>query len=577
MILNETQIKDIVLTQPNKLLILEAVKRTKLFRLHMDGLDMSTSLPKIEGFEDNWLNQLRVKYARSNRDFMARLGRPKDKIFSARGKSLYFNLPESQEKKARGIVKDIRNDVSLWQWMQWYWNPSFDRDPNGFIFMEILPEQQVALRKAQGKSYVYPTTKSITQVHDYLPAGSGLEYVVFKTTAAEKKGWDIDPALTIYRVVDDVKDYLVKEENGDIVILQDKTLPNLFMRVPAMLNSDIPHPSQPGIMLNVFDDIIELCDEFLLKGSIKITHEFMHAFPKYWEYADDCITCQTSGISTGLVEGKQCPSCKGTKKRLNTSVSDVKLLAHPESKDTPLIAPNVAGYVSPDKVFFDMSTMGQQFLEDLAFHTTWGTESKVKTAGMSLDAKGGTQDKTATQVMDDMQPKADRLHPLSDMASKRFRFIVDMALTIQINQRYKGCSMSYGKRYLFEGPDKLWEKYLDSKKKGASMAALDDLLIEYYEARFNSDPVKLEVMLKLMKVEPFVHMSASELRGLQPDEQDYVQKVYFGEWVQNLTELEILAADVEALRTLLATYCATKKVNETDKMQFAAKAGAPAA
>lgn len=557
MILSEQQIKDIITNNPNKELINDATKRSKELRLHIDGDNLSTAIMRVDGFEDLTMNKLRTLYAKSNKDLMARMARPLDKIFSAKGGSLYFNLSGDSEKKARTYYRDIRNGYSVKQWIEHYWKPNFLRDPNGFIFMEIASPQQVALLRQQGKSFVYPTYKSISSVYDYAPKGAQLDYVVFKLTTNEKKSVNLQPIDIAYRVVDDAADYIVQLKDGSPVILTEMTLPNLFLEVPALMNSDIPNPSKPGQMLSLFDDVMELCNEFLLKGSIRITHEFMHAFPKYWEYADDCMTCQENGVATGLLKSETCPDCKGTTKKLMSKVSDVKLLAYPESKEHAVVTPYVGGYISPDKVYFDISTQGAQFLEDLISHTIWSTSSKIKSRGTSIGPdKVAT---TATEIMDDLKPQVDRLYPISEMAEKRDKFIIDMAIRIQLNQSYQGASVNYGKRYMLEPPDAIWDKFLGAKTEGASPRELRDLLIEYYEAKYSSDPVKLAVQIKLIDVEPWFYLTALEVQTLMPNIEDYTAKLYFSEWLSTLTELQILNTDVAGLKTLLTTYTSGKK------------------
>jgi hypothetical protein len=91
----------------------------------------------------------------------------------------------------------------------------------------------------------------------------------------------------------------LKRDDKTVIILNNFTLPNYFMQVPALINSDLPDPNTDGLMISVFDQILELAESFLLKGSIKVTHDFLHAFPKYWQYASDCNDCRGTGYQNG--------------------------------------------------------------------------------------------------------------------------------------------------------------------------------------------------------------------------------------------------------------------------------------
>jgi hypothetical protein len=553
MILNQQQIANIILNNPQRDRVKKGCDYNKQLRLHIYGEGLDKQMTKIDGYEAEDLQKLRAKYARSNKDLFSRLGRPIDKVFSARGGSIYYNLSDVQDKTARALALNIRNGISIRKWVEMFWKPHFLDDPFGLVFLEILPEQEARLAMQQGRPFSYPTYKSISAVYDYLPKGSGLEYVVFQLSAKDKLAAGIDDKLTVFRVVDDAYDYFVSREDQSVQILSAFTIPNYFGEVPGQLNSDLISPKDEDCYLSLYDDVIELANHFMLKGSIKLTHEFLHGYPKYWEYADTCPVCN----GTRMHEGDNCKACNGSGKKMMTRVSDAKLLEYPD-KDTPAVAPDVAGYVSPDKTYYEIATADLQMLEELMNITLWGSAPHAKPVqGMQTDQKGNT--KTATEVMDDIKPQADRLNIISEMAEKRHKFILDAMIRLQVAQGYKGSSVNYGRRYMIEGPDTIWEKYSEARTKGAAVSVLDDLLIEYYEAKYASDPVKLAIQTKLMKVEPFVHLKASEvdLSGSVTLE-DKAAKAYFGEWLSTQNEAMILSFSPEMLREQLETYAGEK-------------------
>lgn len=553
MILNELEIKNIILNQPNKALVAKGVQYNKKLRKHLYGNGLESDIKVIEGYERKQLHELRKTYSRSNKDLFARLGRPIDKVFSAKGGKVYYSLPEAQEKRAMLLASEIHNGLSIREWIQKFWKPHMLDDPFGMVFMEILTQQQVAEARKRGRSFIYPTYRSITDVYDYLPKGNKLEYVVFNFSDSEKLKHGIVTDKMVYRVVDDSYDYLVMREGDDAVILMEHTLPNFFGEVPAIINSDIINPDVENCYLSFFDEVVELADHYWMKGSIKVTHDFLHGFPKYAEFADDCGSCE----GTGYKGGEQCPDCRGTKKKLMFKVSDAKALSWPQKEDGVILPTQVAGYISPDKTFHEIATADIRALEDIMNVTLWGVQSKVRTGGIS-GADGGDA-KTATEVMDDTRPIADRLAEITKMAEKRHKFILDAMVRIQISQNYSGSSVNYGRRYMLESVDAIWKKYSTARASGAPQNVLDDLLNEYNETNYQSDPIGLEIATKLMYVEPFVHMSASQLKGLNPDPRDFTAKLYFSEWVASITESLILMSTVEELRKLLYSFCEDKQ------------------
>lgn len=556
MILDHKQITDIIVHNPNKSLVAKGAAYNKTMRRHMYGKDLESHLSTIEGYEKEALKKLRVKYTKSNMDLFSRLGRPVDKVYTARGGSVYLNLSDAQKQKALSVSMDVRDGYSVRKWVEQFWTPHMLDDPYGFIFMEIMSRPAAIQAKNDGRSFVYPTYKAITCVYDYMPKGQKLEYVVFALTLSEKREMGLNPTDQLYRLVDDATDCIVKRAGDDVTVLDGYTLVNYFGEVPAMINSDIIDPSCDIGFLSLYHQAIELAEHFLTKGSIKVTHDFMHGFPKYYEYADDCGDCKGTGFQGAV----KCPSCKGTGRSAMTKVSDVKLLPYPKKaggEEDIMVTPNVAGYVSPDKTFYEIATSDIQLLEDLMNVTIWGTQSRVRAQGMSISGYSST--KTATEVMDEIKPQADRLHVISAMAERRHKAILDYVIRLNLSIiGYKDSSVNYGRRYMIEGPDVLWEKYSKARTDGASQEVLNDLLIEYYEAKYINDPVKLAILLKLKDVEPYVHNTIDDLKEWPIPPFDKVRKAYFLDWRTTKSDIELLIETVEQLKNELTAFVIKK-------------------
>lgn len=565
MILEFSQIKEIILDNPGKARVQKGREYNAKLRRHLYGTGLDKFFEQIEGFERPSLKTLRNKYSKSNKDLFNRLGRPMDKVFTARGGSFYFNLTEELDKRARVLATDVRDGYSSRKWTETFWKQHLLDDPYGIIFLELPAGPEIRRLRSEGKSFVIPTYKPISDIFDYLPKGNQVEYVVFELGDSERKKVGLKDGEKLFRVVDDAQDYYVKQNNQEVSIIETETLPNYFGKVPAMMNSDIVDPEFENCFLSVYDEVIELAEHFLLKGSIKVVHDFMHAFPKYVEYASDCNECRGEGVH----EGKKCESCNGTGKRAMLRVSDVKLLDWPTKEDPTIRPADVAAYISPDKTYYEIATADLQALEDAMTMTLWGTQSKLQTSGMAQNQEGPAR--TATEIMDEIRPQADRLIPISEMAEKREKFILDYTVKLNLSlPNYKGCSLSYGRRYLLESPDAIWLKYSDARTKGAPQSVLDALLNEYYDTNYQSDPVGLAVAKKLMYVEPFVHFTPTILKGLSPDPADYAAKLYFSEWLSTLEEGALLSQSVDELKTQLYEYTKGKKVPEDKPQQVAA-------
>lgn len=554
MILTVPQLVDAV-TKPNKALIDVGVKYSKKMRMHINGTDIEKNVEQIQKLERPALYEVRKKYTTSNKPLFTRLSRPIDKIWSAKGGSIYYNLTEEQEKKAISLSNNVINGYSIKKWLEMYWLPHMLDDPFGVIFMEMLPRKEAVIARNENRSFVYPTYKSIGSIYSYKTKGSKFEYIIFELDAAEKTANNFPVDEKYYRVVDDAMDYLVKRTLDDVqVVGGDYSIPNYFGEVPAIRNSDLISPENEEAANSFFDSCVELADQFFLKGSIKNTHEFLHGFPKYAEFADDCPSCKGEGKK----DGEECELCKGAGKVVMTNVAAIKAMNWPTKDDVPVMPKDAGGYIEPSKTYHDIATQGMAHLENMMVLTIWGKQGNIKTQGTSINKDGAAE--TATEIMNDIKPEADRLHVISSMAELRHKFILDFVIRLQVNINYTGSSVNYGRRYILEGPDKVWENYSKARTTGAPQNVLDDLLNEYYDAKYMTDPVGLAVAKKLMYVEPFVHVTAQQLKGLGASEEDYKAKLYFSQWLSELSETEIVSKKIPALRDDLYKFVSSKQL-----------------
>jgi hypothetical protein len=541
------QLLDILVKRPNKKLIDFGRDQRKRVRMHMYGIGMEEHLTMIKGFERPWLKQVRTKYVQSNKDLFARLMKPITKVFTARGGSSYYNLSGNENEMAATFDSNIFPGISTKKWLEMHWKTRMIDDPMGLLFMEI-----------DSAGNTYPTYKSIEDIVEYKLSEGRVEYVVFSVDNQTKKALGVENEAAVYRVVDDMFDKIVVvKDTTTIFEIPGQTFLNYFGYVPAMTNSYVPNPDGDGFV-TPFYWVLDLADQYLLKISIRITHEFLHGFPKYFEYADDCLEC----LGSGKIRGKNCTHCKGTGKKIMTAVSDVKLLEWPTEKGGGLIKGAPGGYIEPSKIFWEIASNGLLELEERINKTLWGSHTSTKLKpGVGLSA-GPNGIVTATEVIDNKQPEIDALNEISDAAEKRDKFIVDSVVTIKMNKRgYSaggGCSKTYGRRFLMEEPDALLLRYTDARKQGVSPMILFGLYEQYIEARYQSDGVSLSLHKKMMKVEPFMHYTLAELKLNGATPEDIRRKIFYGEWLAQISNNNLILASISQLQAQFEAFVSTK-------------------
>jgi hypothetical protein len=541
MILSAEQIKNILTADPNRATIDYAQQVRKDLFVHVFGDGLEDYIKKINNFENDYQYQARKQYGRSNKDIMERLVRPVDKVFSATGGSVFYDLPEKQDKEFKNRLKNTENGLPLRKWIEQYWKPAYLADPMGIVFIEI-----------DENGDAYPTYKGSNEIKAYQLNGRHLDYVIFNV---EKDAYskyivtdnDKTKQIMFYRVVDDEKDIIIKYD-GNVSIIEDETYINYFGHVPAIINSDLPKIGTINF-ISPIDQIKEIANEYLRECSVKSVYKLLHGFPKYWEYQSICTECK----GTGYISGEKCMSCNASGIKLKHDVSDVKFLPIPTENDKSL-APYVAGYIVPPIEAWTRMNEELKDLETLMFVTLWGTKQLEE-----------GENNTATGKFIDTQPVNERLSKFSDAAEIIESYITDNIATLYYSNSYKGCSISYGRRFIIESPDTLWEKYQSARSSGASVGALDDMLKEYLSTKFENHSIELHKQLKLMELEPFVHLSVLQVQTLNITSLDKAKKLYFEDFIRTLTANEIISDSRDILSQKLEVYAQERETVITEQ------------
>jgi len=522
MVLTPDNLLEIFKNKPNSAVVEFAVTQSNLFTAQITGVGNDDLLEKITGLENEAQLNLRKRFSKTNKDLFARIHRPEDKVFSAKGGSRYYNLSPSLTKDLIERLNNVYKGFSLKAWIESIALQYFHIDPMGLIFMEV------------GNNETYPTYKASNTIFDYSLNGRELNYIIFTTKEKNQ-----------YRVVDSMFDYLVEFEGQSVRVIPEQTYPNYFGYVPALIISDILAPNTE-MYTSPDHEIIKVANEYLRESSTKSVYKLKHAYPKAWQYQSTCNTCK----GTGFDEADTCEVCNGSGFQVTKDTSETITLPIPTT-DQPAIAPNVAGYVSPDIQGWNNMSEELTALENAMHSTYWGIKDRVKAIGVGSE-------KTATEIIDDMQPLNDRLFRFSKWAETIETFITDAIGLFYYGTNYKGCNINYGRRYALESPDAIWNKYDNARKNGSPISVLDEHLTEYYYSKYDNNSIELNKYLKLMKVEPFIHLTLTDAQKLVLNPDDYNKKVYYSEWLNTLTESEILLKTSQQLSEMLSQYTLTK-------------------
>jgi len=529
-ILDEAQIKKILKEDsPLKGLKVDHAN----YMMHVHGIGVPEALARLEGLENATQFILRKKLVRSNEDLMEDYMSPMQKVFNSQGGSKeYFIKSDSDKEKFVAVLDAIIGDTSLTRWLEVYFPDKYIVDPNGVFLVEHKDGEP------------YPTYQSINTIQDYKQNGQRLEYIVFEPIEI-KEGKTVK---TTVRVYDDSGDYTYLIKDDSITLIEE--FDNPWGYVPAVLCSDNQDPITE-YKKSFFQKQFKVAEEHLRMNSVKTLAEYHHGFPIYWEYHNiDCTSCGGSG----KIGQKTCNSCLGTGKTKKKDVSDVRTVRVPEEGE-PVIAPNIAGYVVPPIESLDHLSEEVKRLRDLGFTGIWGITINREAA-----------DVTAFEVSINTQPMQDKLNEVTTSLENTEVLLVDIFGDYFFRDGYEGASINYGRNYMIKSPNELFKNYLDEKAKGASYATLNVKLENYYDALYAHDPKGLLIINKLIRIEPYIHDTITQVVNWQLGFEQTKGKLFYNEWANTKTEDEIIEQDIEKLNAEFETFLKTK-TNDTKQVQ----------
>lgn len=511
---------------------------TKLL-LHVEGVGLDEYLSRINNYENEGQHQARQKHAISNKFITEQLLRPVDNAFNAKGGSSHFTFSANQdklEKKIKDRFSKVKHGTSLYGYIKNYWFNKYVIDPNGLIFIEVEDDDE--------EPEAYLTYKSIQNIRAYEQSGQNVDWVVFEPHEVyedEDKGDSCK-----FWVVDESNYYLYLKNDEGVELIDIKE--HDFGMVPAIVCSDIID-NITGWKKSPIDSQIELLDKYVTSNSVLTITEFFYLYPEKWQYVDDCNECNGEGFTVVTGRGGQdkteCGSCGGTGKFTRKDVTDILELTIPNGDEQRLDP--AAGYIYMPTEPWKMQIDSVDRYWNLIFFSQWNTTIEKDSSN-----------ETATGRFVDAQFVHNRLNHYSSSIETAHTLIANILGRFYFPE-FESCIYQYGRRYMVETPDQIWDKYLKSKEKNAPVSILNLLLYQFIESEFRENISMLNYELKKAKIEPFVHWDIDTVRSSTTiSVLDKAKKEYYNEWLNELDETYFMATDDKKLKEELTRFVEPK-------------------
>ena len=481
-------------------------------------------IDRIDGIESEKKALARQKYSRSIKDLFERLFQPIDNIYYATGGVKDYDITnESIKTEFIKKIASIRDNKPLSEWVQKNAIKLMNTDPNGLIFLEYTTDPAID---------IYPTYKSIEKIRYYESNGQLVEFVIFEPKVMNQR--------TFWRIVDDLNDRVFEQIGMDFLLIEELSFQHPFGQVPALICSNIQEPGEEE-KLSAIDNVIDAAREYARDQSFLTLYKIYKGNPIFWMYIQYCGDCGGSGSNSDEV----CGTCNGHGKMVSKNdVTDVVELPIPDSNDTPVIAPNIAGFISPDLNVWQQYNEELAKLEESIYKTHWGTFYGVSKNTGSI--------KTATEVMFDKQPMENKLNMYADFVEyiewKMSEWILNFYDTTKDKSESR-ITINLGRRYIIESYDTLLERYENAVKLQDNSVVLDKLFAEYLGAKYRNNPIDLHINLLKAKLEPYLHLNLTDVIAIFGQEEAQ-RKVLFNKWWKTVTDYykseDVLNAEFDA-------------------------------
>ena len=511
--------------------ISKAREEHKTLKSLVTGEGFTDTLLKIEGIEDSKKAQARKKYAKDIRDLCHRVMNKRNNVFEANGGSEHIDISNKTIlDKFQYYNQNFKSNKSIFEYLSEYYFQLVDIDPNGVILLEYEKDDE-------NDYEIEPCYVSIKNIRNYEDDGQQLDWLLFEPKDIEES------SSKMWRVVDDRTDWTIIENAGVFIVDLENTFEHPFGQVPALILSN---KEKVGCetRFSPIEPITELLKDYSRDKSILTIYKFLNGFPIHWRFVSECKSCK----GTGKRGDESCSSCNGKGILSKGDVTDMVTLPVPRP-DQPNIAPDIAGYISPDLKTWEKYEETLVDTENTIYDTIWGTDV-VKNLNLTQ--------KTATQTYIDVQPINNVLNDFSNVVEYMHNTFANWIINFVDPVKKKEevlYSITYGRRYILESPDVILDRYQKSKDKGDNNTILDKILEEYILSKYKRDPKMQSIMLKKANIEPYVHIDIITVSKIFGNEQAQ-KKVLF----QKFWETADTSKTTEQLNVEFLNYFNNEKV-----------------
>ena len=507
MALLREQIKEI-LRKPEKTgIIRKAIKHQARLCFHTESYidPMDISMPFTEFAE--WVQKLipkdkyRIflslfKFPTQNIELTGKIYGELERVFYGRNSAVTFQfLDPTLSDDWEAYRHDVLKEPEIWRSKGW---DALRTAINCVMIIDLPTEQQ----GERPEPYFY--FLGIESVIDFKAKGEALEWIVFRQPGKRIAAFD-DTFMRVFQL----------NEKGEIEELITEVQHGLGY-CPAKFFWTTPlSQEQPDIKKSPLSPQLGNLD-WLLFFRVSKRHLDLYApYPIYSAYAADCnfrnnetgdycdggflrnIKGEYKIFRDGTVE--RCPVC--SEKRIAGVGSFIEV---PIPKDNRPDLRDPVTITTIDRNSLDYNTEEEKRLADEIY-------SKVTGTGGEVQQKESINE---MQVTANFEDKKNVLLSLKTNFEKAQTFVDETICRLRYGESYLSSNINWGTEFYLYSTEDLQTIYNEAKKSGASEARLDMIADQIIATENRNNPLQMQRMFLLKQLEPYRHLTLSELQGL---------------------------------------------------------------
>lgn len=436
------------------------------------------------------------KFPTQNIELTGKIYGELERVFYGRNSAVTFQfLDPTLSDDWEAYRHDVLKEPEIWRSKGW---DALRTAINCVMIIDLPTEQQ----GERPEPYFY--FLGIESVIDFKAKGEALEWIVFRQPGKRIAAFD-DTFMRVFQL----------NEKGEIEELITEVQHGLGY-CPAKFFWTTPlSQEQPDIKKSPLSPQLGNLD-WLLFFRVSKRHLDLYApYPIYSAYAADCnfrnnetgdycdggflrnIKGEYKIFRDGTVE--RCPVC--SEKRIAGVGSFIEV---PIPKDNRPDLRDPVTITTIDRNSLDYNTEEEKRLADEIY-------SKVTGTGGEVQQKESINE---MQVTANFEDKKNVLLSLKTNFEKAQTFVDETICRLRYGESYLSSNINWGTEFYLYSTEDLQTIYNEAKKSGASEARLDMIADQIIATENRNNPLQMQRMFLLKQLEPYRHLTLSELQGL---------------------------------------------------------------